>query len=166
MKGYIPVEIPTKRYIKAYLCSQLGNRPLMVTTHPIGSKLYDVLTHTTNERKKEYSNIRYNSTVRVFVSYHTFKQRGAYLNETNIKNWNLYVERELKSRFYFLMDFYISLLPNFEANLPEIRRRLGVDLEDWSDDSMRKDYYRYRLASGKPLLYTKNITRTVPSGGW
>lgn len=163
MKGYIPVEIPTKRYIKAYIHFKLGEKPFMNTECNIGSKLYDVLNHKTNEEKTRFSNVRYNSSLRLYVSYHTFRQRGAFLNETNIRNFNLYVEGLIKDRFRLYMDFYISILPSFEANLPEVRKNLGIDIEEWSDDSMRKDYYRYRLYTGKPLFYDKKNTATVPS---
>ena len=163
MTGYIPVEIPTKRYIKAYVMHMLGEKPYMNNRHHIGNKLYDVLNHQTNERKNEFSNKRYNERLKVYVSYHTWRQRGAYLNETNIKNFNLYIEKELKDKFYLYMDFYISILPNFTANLPEVRRRLGIDIFHWEEDSMRKDYYRYRKEAGLPPLYSKNSTRTVPS---
>ncbi len=98
----------------------------------------------------------------MYVNYHTFRQRGAYLHETNIKNFNTYIEREIKERFRFYMDFYIEILPSFESNLPTVRKKIGIDIEDWSDDSIRKDYYRYRLAAKKPLLYLKTYTRTVP----
>ena len=44
MKGYYPVKILTKKYIKAYLLSQLGPRPMMSTEHHIGTKFYDLFT--------------------------------------------------------------------------------------------------------------------------
>ncbi len=62
-----------------------------------------------------------------------------------------------------MMDTFIEMLPSFESNLPEVRRRLGITTNDWDSDSMRKDYYRYRLASSLPLLYDKINARTVPS---
>ncbi|HYC27874.1 MAG TPA: hypothetical protein VEB42_03645 [Chitinophagaceae bacterium] len=165
MKGYIPVEIPTKRYIKAYLCANLGEKPIMTSDHKIGNKFYDLLHNKRNERKSEFSNKRYNAKVRLFVNYHTFTHRGANLHETNIKNFNLFVEKEVKEKFYDLMDFYIEVLPSFEANLPLVRKKLGIILDDdWSDDSMKKDYYRHRLEKGLPLLYNKTSARTVPSG--
>jgi len=163
MKGYIPVEIPTKRYIRAFVLAKFGDKPMMSTQHEIGSKFYDLLNHHTNERKSEFANIRYNSRLKLYVSYHTFRQRGANLNETNIKNFNIYIEREIKECFRFYMDFYIEILPSFEANLPVVRRKLGIDIEDWNDDSIRKDYYRYRKRTGKPALYAKTSTRIVPS---
>lgn len=163
MRGFIPIEIPTKRYIKAYMQAQLGERPLMTTETHIGNKLFDLLRNKRNERRTEFANKRYNARMRIYVSYHTFKQRGANLHETNIKNFNLFIEREIKEKFYFLMDTYIDMLPSFEANLPQVRKKLGICVEDWDCDSMRKDYYRYRLANGKALLYDKNATRTVPS---
>lgn len=136
----------------------------MSTDHKFGNKLYDLLENKRNERKTEFASKRYNSRLRMFVNYHTFKQRGTNLHETNIKNFNLFVEKEIKERFYELMDFYIDILPSFEANLPLVRKKLGIECDDdWSADSMKKDYYRYRLRTGKPMLYSNTSTRTVPS---
>ena len=166
MKNCIPVEIPTKRYIAAYVKSKLGDKPFMSTDHKIGQKLHDVLEHSTNERRKEFANKRYNEKLRIYISNHTFSQRGANLNETNIKNLNLFIEEIIKDEFRLLMDTLMEIFPSFTANLPTIRRKLGIDIEAWDDDSMRKDYYRYRLRSGLPLLYdksSKTSTRTVPS---
>ena len=100
MKGFVSVIIPTKSYIKAYVTNKLGEWPKMTTDHEIGNKLYDLFTHKLNERKAEFSNKRYNATMKIFISMHTYRQRGCYLNETNIKNFNLFLEkmiwRELK----------------------------------------------------------------------
>lgn len=162
MKGFVPVEIPTKKYIKAYIVAQLGEKPVLDTRHPIGRKIEDVLQHNTNEYKKKFST-RYNCIIRIYMSRRMFTRRGAYLNETNIKNFNLFVEYYIKQRFYELMDDFIEVLPSFEANLDEIRRRLGITIEDWSDDSMKKDYYRYRKKKSKPLFYKKTFANSVPS---
>lgn len=146
MKGYIPIEIPTKSYIRAYIISKLGEKPLMNTETNIGCKLYDLLHHTTNEQRTKFSS-RYNSKIRIYISYSLFYHRGGVMNETNIKHFNLFLEEEIKSRFRFIMDFYIDVHPGFEHNLPAVRRWLGIDIEAWSDDSMKKDYYRYRKAT-------------------
>lgn len=163
MKGFIAVEIPTKTYIKAYIHSTLGEKPIIEPRHNIGNKVYDLLQHSTNERKSEYKNTRYKTTIRVYINKRLFRVRGANLNETNIKQFNSFVEGELKSRFYFLMDFYIEINPNYEAHINMVRKSLGIDIESWDDDSMRKDYYRYRLRTKKPLLYNKTSSRLVPS---
>lgn len=163
MKGYISIEIPTKRYIRAYLIKELGEQPVISTDHRIGNKLYDLLNHNTNERRTEFSNQRYNARMKLYVNYHIFFQRGATLNETNIKNFNLFVEDEIKSRYRMYMDFYISMFPSFERNLPQVRKHIGIDLEDWPCDSIKKDYYRYRLKTGKDLLYNSNEERVILS---
>ena len=167
MKGFVPVDIPTKRYIKAYIISKLGEQPQMTTrNNTIGHKLHDLLQHSTNERAKEFRSKHYTEKIRVYIPVSLFRQRGCYLNETNIKNFNLFVETELKDRFHSIMDDLIELYPSFNNNLPEVRRRLGVDIEDWSDDSMKKDYYRYRQGKDNPFFLDKyahrTFTRTVP----
>ena len=166
MKGYTPVDVPTKSYIKAYIVHTLGPQTIITPKSNIGQKLIDVLQHTTNERMSEYSNARYNATIRLYINKHLFRQRGAYLNETNIKQFNGFVEAEIKARFYFLMDFCNEVLPGYEVHNNYVRKMLGIDIEDWDDDSMRKDYLRYRKRENKPLLYNKNITRSVPSGSY
>jgi len=157
MKGCIPIEIPTKSYIRAYIIAQLGEKPLMNTSHNIGLKMYDLLHHKTNEQDKKFTaeNTRYNAKIKIYINYSLFKQRGFILNSTHTKNFNLFVEEEVKTRFHFLMDFFCEILPSFEANLPEVRRKLGIDLEAWPDDSMKKDYYRYRLRTRKEIFYKK-----------
>jgi hypothetical protein len=155
LKGYIPIEIPTKKYIKAYVKAQLGEHPMMSTTDNIGSKFYDLLEHETNERRTEFAYARYNAKMKLYVSYHTFYVRGAFLNETNIKSFNIYIEREIKKRF----RHYIH--PNFSSNLPAVRRHLGIDIEAWDDDSMKKDYYRYRKKNNRPMLYKNDEPRAL-----
>jgi len=77
-------------------------------------------------------------------------------NDCNVKKFNLFIERIIKDRFRFYMDNYILISPSFESHLPAIRKRLSIDVKAWSDDTMKKDYYRYRLNTGKTLLYNKN----------
>lgn len=149
--------------MKAYVIAQLGERPVISTDHHIGSKLYDILNHSTNERRTEFATVRYNARIKFYVNFHTFYHRGANLNETNIKNFNLYLEAELKNRYRMYMDFYIDILPSFEGNLPQVRRHIGIDLESWQDDSIKKDYYRYRKKMGKSLLYKTNSDRVILS---
>lgn len=162
MKGYFPIEIPTKKYIKAYIHAQMGENPIINTEHRIGNKLYDVLARNTNEYGSRFATRYYNARIRVYVNHTTFFHRGGCLNETNIKNFNLFVEDEIKSTYRMLMDFYIDILPSFEANLPEVRKRIGIDIDSWDTDSIKKDYYRYRKRVGKPLLYKSNADRIIP----
>jgi hypothetical protein len=97
----------------------------------------------------------------MYVNYYTFYHRGALLNETAIKSFNIFMEDEIKHKYRMYMDFYIDLLPSFEKNLPQVRKHIGIDLEHWQDDSIKKDYYRYRLRTGRPLLYKNNYDRIV-----
>ena len=155
MQGYISIEIPTKPYIKAYVHHRMGAKPLMTADcNSIGHKLYDLLQHDTNEFGSRKLNSMYTCKMRVYIPIATFHHRGANLNITNLKNFNRYIERKIKDRFYELMDEGLEVLNNFNSNLPEVRRKLGIDLEAWSDDSMKKDYYRYRQKMKAP----KNIS--------
>ncbi len=156
MKGYIPIEIPTKLYIKGFILAELGEKPVMDRDNLIGCKMCDLLNYRTNEFGSKKSS-RYNTTIKLYIRYYIFKHRGHHLNFTNLKNFNQFIEKYIKDRFYFLMDFYIDVFPSFEANLPTVRKHLKISEEYWDTDSMRKDYYRYRLEIGKPLFYNKSL---------
>lgn len=160
MKGFIPIEIPTKKYLKAYILAELGPKPILDSSHTIGNYLHVLLQHSTNERATVFASRHYTEMVKIYIPISLFRQRGANLNETNIKCFNIFIENELKKRYRKLMDDLIEMLPNFMANLPEVRRKIGIDIEAWPDDSIKKDYYRYRLATGKSLLYTKYFNRS------
>ena len=161
MKGYYPIEIPTKKYIKAYIHHQMGEQPVINPAHRFGNKFYDVLTRHTNEFGSRFAKTRYNTRVKMYVPSSTFYHRGGNLNETNIKDFNQFIEDEIKATYRMLMDFYIDLLPSFEANLPEVRKRIGIDLDAWDTESIKKDYYRYRIRTGKPLLYKSSDERII-----
>lgn len=160
MKGFVPVDIPTKKYIKAYIISKLGAKPLMIKGSSIAQKLYDILEHTTNERASEFKSKHYTETLRIYIPIRLFRVRGANLNESNVKNFNLFIEDELKDRFHMIMDDMIDILPNFNSNLPVVRKRIGIDIEAWSDDSMKKDYYRYRKYLNKGHYLDKYAGRS------
>lgn len=161
MNKCIPIEILTKRYIKAYLIAKFGDKPVMSSRYYIGSKFFDLLQHEYTEDCKELPNTRYDARIKLYVSQHTFRTRGAYLNQINLKGFNAFCEKEIKTNFRDYMDFYLEIHPNFMANLPAVRKRLGIDIDAWDDDSMKKDYYRYRKDNNLPMLYQKAVRKVA-----
>lgn len=163
MKRHVPIDIPVKPYIKAFMRKELGEViTLSPGQHVITNKIYDILEHHQNKSKHE-APCNYGDHIRIYLTYETFRRRGFNLNNSNIKSFNRFVEKLVKFKFYTIMDSLIDILPSFEANISEARNRIGIDIDFWSDESMRKDYYRYRLKAGKPLLYDKTFGRIVPS---
>jgi hypothetical protein len=127
----------------------------------IGSHLYDVMQHSTNERATSFQCQYYTEFIRVYIPINQFRKYGRNLNETNIKRFNRFVESLLKNRLFFCMDNMIEVLPNFISNLPELRRRFKITAEQWSDSSIRKAYYRYRLKRGKAAHYTQLYKKSL-----
>ncbi|OJW09932.1 MAG: hypothetical protein BGO53_08900 [Sphingobacteriales bacterium 39-19] len=155
MKGYVPVEIPVKRYIKAYIESNLGlpiklgrqSRSLII------EKLHDYLEK--KEPTKHSTSREYPVTIKVYITFAQYRNIGDTLSSTNIRNFNIFCETLIKEKYYNLMNDAWEVLPGFECHLPSIRKKLGIDIEAWSDDSMKKDYYRYRKRKGLRLLNRK-----------
>lgn len=153
MRGHICIDVPVKPYIKAYIISKLGD-PIKLTrdSHFICDKLYDILEHKVNHQRT-VAKCDYKEKIKVYISMDTFNRRGQHLNNSNVRSFNRFLEKMIKERFYEIMDDMVEVLPSFQNNLPEARRRLGIDIEAWADDSMQKDYYRHRKEMGKPMLY-------------
>lgn len=153
MKGYVPYEIPVKRYVKAYIEHHL-QVPLVMNRkcrHSIIEKLYDYMEKDAPP-PSDCTLKDYPCFIKVHITVDQFNRRGATITNTNIKNFNNFCETFIKEKFRILLDDAWAVLPGFDCHLPDIRQALGIGIEDWSDDSMKKDYYRYRLRTGKPVL--------------
>jgi hypothetical protein len=119
--------------------------------HPIIEKLFDYFERDAIQDRDML--IRdYPTTIKVYLTYEQFARRGATLTNTNIRNFNNFFEVFIKEKFRSKMDDAWRVLPGFEAHLPDVRNQLGISIEHWSDDSMKKEYYRYRVRTGKEIL--------------
>lgn len=157
MTGYVGIEIAVKPYIKAYLHKELGDTlKLAPGAHVIYNQLLSLLERNTNPDKAD-ADCNYGAFIKVYISVSKMKRFGCNLNSTNIRQFNKFVELLLKHRFHRMMDDLISMNPGFERNLRIVRRQLGIDEDDWSTDSMKKDYYRSRVKRNMPLLRRKDV---------
>ena len=157
MNGYFSVTLPTKKYIKACLVNQMGESPIMNSRSRFGGYFVDLLQRKTD--KFDPVNARYNTSLKVYINKHLYYQRGGNLLNKDIKKFNQFVEEDIKCRLHFLLDYYNLFQPGFEPHIAKVREKLGIDIEAWSDDSMKKQWYRYRKEEKKPLIYLK---QTVP----
>ena len=119
---------------------------------PVYNKFYELLNRPDINPQKEAASCNYGAKVKIFVSISIYRRRGCNLNNTNVKQFNRFVEGLLKHRYHRLMDDLIAIRPGFEVHLPVVRMRLGIDVEDWADDSMKKDYYRSRKKRNMPMF--------------
>ena len=157
----IPVVIPTKKYIRAYVISKFGDKPLMNTTHLFGSKFYDLLSHKVEDKDYLIRNRPvFNSEMKLYIPYCTFASRGGFISNQNMKIFNAFMEGNIKEHYRFCMDTLIEINPFFEENLKKVREIIGIDVEHWDSDSIKKDYYRYRKTNNLPLLYKSKYTGT------
>jgi len=154
LRGYISVDIPVKRYTKAYIKNKLGEAIKLDRSqrHPVTEKLYDILEREATDPDRKRINLDYPVQVTFYLTISQFSRRGATLNHTNVKSFNAFCESLIKQRFYEVMDECWEVVPGFEKHLPYVRKVIGIDEESWSLDSMKKDYYRYRLLKGKEIL--------------
>ncbi len=146
-KKFVTIEIPTKPYCKQYIENKIGTNPIFINNREsdtVSKKFYDLLLITVNENKNRFVSDFYTAKLRIRIPLNVYKKYSKQINETNIKNFNLFVQAEIKDRFYFVMDVFQESLPCVHNNLPAARRHLGITADTWKDNSMLKDYYRYK----------------------
>lgn len=162
MKGYVPVNIPVKRYVKAYIEHNLAMPVKMdrKCRHSIVEKLYDYMEKDA-EPPSDTTLAEYPCTITVHITFDQFNRRGATVNNINIKNFNSFCETFVKENFRILMIDAWKVIPGFDCHLPALREALGITIEDWPDDSIKKDFYRYRKRMGLTILKrTQNLSST------
>ncbi len=166
MKGYTPVDIPTQPYIAAFIKGHMGPQPKMNGPDALGiTKYFTVLlTRASNYRKTSYRNGWYTTKLRVYIDMHTCNARGHYLNETNVRDFNIFVKNLLKGRFHELMDDYVEKNGSITKSLDRVREKLKISIFDWDDDSMRKDYLRYRKKNGLSTDFERKLSTKVSQG--
>lgn len=153
MKGYLPVVIPVKQYSKAYIENKIGT-PIILDRrrkHSIIEKLVDYLEKDASPVSDKIRK-QYNAEIKLWLTYKQFRKLGETLRGQNLLNFNNFVESRIKEEMRFLFDEAWKILPSFECHLPEVRESLGISIEDWPDDSIKKDYYRYRKREGLLIL--------------
>ena len=162
--GLIPVDIPTKHYLKAYVQSKLGQKPIMTSTHHIGSKLIDLLARHENPRRTEYTNSAYPVKMRVYITRDAYNTRGGFLNETNIIGFNNYIQSYFKEYMRDMLDIYLELTQSLEASIELMRDRVGIPEDQFPYELVKKDYYRHRKKKGILLPnggYKKLVTTRI-----
>lgn len=146
--GLIPVDIPTKHYLKAYIQSKLGQKPVMTSTHHIGSKLIDLLNRHENYRRTRYVESAYPVKMRVYITRDAYKNKGGFLNETNIICFNNYIQSYFKEYMRDMLDIYLELTQSLEASIELMREMVGIEEDMFPYELVKKDYYRYRKKKG------------------
>jgi hypothetical protein len=152
MQGYIGIDLPTKRYIAAYIKCCLGEQPVISKQHVIGKQLLTMLQRTQNTDKCKYTNKHYNTTLRIHLDIWSFRTYGHNLHETNVKNFNLFVEDLMKEKLYLLLTMYLKLGHKLGESVDLARQDMGLTMEDWPDDGVLRAYHRWRQRNNMMML--------------
>ena len=163
MAKIIGIEIPIKRYCKAYLLHHYGARPLMNTKTGVGNKFIDLLSHTAKTNDTPIIEKVYPESVKLYISYFTYRHRGGFIHNEQIQSFNFFLEETIKRTYRQAMDVYIEIIPSFESNLGKVREIIGISEDAWENESIKKDYYRYRKRTGLPLLYNTKNSPAIPN---
>lgn len=147
------VEVPVKRYIKHYLTehypSPKNSSVVMLDKMSIiGRHFYRLLDDPCNHRDKEVNLNYFNSIVQIEISEHVLLRRGYYLTRTNTVDFNAVVEQEIKLQANAYIDGIMQANPTWKISMAidSFLKKVRLDNEILPFDSMKKSYYRYRMA--------------------
>lgn len=152
---FVKINIPTKRYLKAFLQNRFGEELLLSHHDPYGKCLYVLLSD--NRKRKDMQPISGDYKEEMNVSLHrdAFRHYGFSISKTGVRAFNTFVEELFKEMVHSYIDGRLEVKPKLKDAIADMRIYFKIDDDDWDYESIKKDYYRYRKRNGKALLYEK-----------
>ena len=141
----LEIEIPTKLYIKRYLQVKYGETTLLTRKCLEGSFLYELLEDPRQDRNTEVGT--YAHILKVSLPDRVLLRKGFYLTPTQLANWNSWMERYIKAEMRSHIDLMLRHNPAIEIRhaISDYQELYQLHDDFFPFDSIKKDYYRYRL---------------------
>jgi len=142
----LTASIPVKPYVRKHLENKFGNPVMLRQDSAIGKYFYQLLEDPSRGRDRQYS--EYTDLVTIRIPEKVFLHRGCMLTDTNITNFNSFVEDQLKQHLRLMIDI---LLEFNEVEIKEailiVYHKFNLDETVLPYETIKKDYYRYRKRS-------------------
>jgi hypothetical protein len=153
----LQIEIPTKKYIKQYLTVKYGLPATLTRKELEGAFLYELIEDPRSDRDSESGT--FNHILTVQLPERVLMRKGFYLTPTQLSNFNSWMARFIKLEMRKHVDLLLRANPNMEIREAIYDYQKQYDLHDdfFPFDSIKKDYYRYRLRTQGTLKLRKSI---------
>ena len=152
----VEIEIPVKLYIKRYLNVKYGEPARLTRKELEGSFLYELIEDPRQERDKEVGSFGHALTVQ--LPDRVLMRKGYYLTPTQVSNFNSFMERFIKVEMRSHIDMILRKQPDTEIRHAIYDYQQLYELSDdfFPFDSIKKDYYRYRVRSKGEIRIRKS----------
>lgn len=159
--GTVPVDLKTKKHVKAYLLNNFGERPFIESTHIFHNFMILCLSHQLTYRNDEVP--EYPELMKIYITKKDYELYGCWMNPRQMQLFNGHVDFYMKSIMCVFIDVYLEYYPGSQLNkgIQHALQKMKITDEDWDTESITKYYYRYRNRTGGTLLYRKN-KKTFP----
>ena len=154
----VEIEVPTKLYIKRYLNIKYGD-PVQLTRKDLeGSFLYELIEDPRQDRNSEVGS--YHHKMSVLLPDRVLMRKGFYLTPTNLSNFNSWMEKYIKSEMRRHIDLMLRQKPDLEIRdaIYDYQKQYQLFDDFFPFDSIKKDYYRYRLRTQGDIRIRKSNT--------
>jgi hypothetical protein len=145
MGEHFTIDVPCKKYVKAYLETQCGTPADLSKMPDLLMELRRCLKGKPGElSKKGIAN--YTESVKIIIPTRVFYRDGWELNSQNVLEFNRYAEERVK---FFMRNFValgVFMGMSQTESIREFQDRFGFDEQSWSFDSIKKDFYRNQAA--------------------
>ena len=138
------ITVPCKSYVKHYLESNYGNPVNLQLNSSLYKHLIGLLSGDKNLRKRYYFNVitNYSEFVKVNLKKTDFYKHKWILNESDVINFNLRIQLEVKTFMRSIVGTRIALGENITDSIHFFQDNYGYTEEVWSFDTIRKDCQR------------------------
>jgi hypothetical protein len=159
--GHFTIEVPCKRYVKAYIENNCGN-PANLLLWPELLREFRRCLKNKPWRREGDKVAKYTESVTVIILHDDFYRLGWEMNTENILNFNRFVEIRIK----IMMRQYVALNHALGIPMSECIRifqdEFGFPEHVWSFEAIKKDFTRNgKLVSFKPIKDLKIEIRKI-----
>lgn len=159
--GTVPVDLKTKKHVKAFLLNNFGEKPFIESTHIFHNFLLLCLSHSLTYRINEVP--EYPEEMKIYITKKDYELYGCWMNPRQMQLFNSHVDFYMKSVMTVFVDVYLEFYPHrvLKDGIYHALAKMKITEDDWEFDAVKKYYYRYRTRNGGKLLYNKT-SNSIP----
>lgn len=152
----VPVQLYTKKHIKAYLLNNFGPKPCIDSTHIFHNYLLLCFSHTLQLNIEQFLK-GHTEEMAIYITRSDYKNYGSWLNARQMHFFNRHVDQYMKDILFAKIDTFLEMdkKPVLKEAIYYGINNLKVTDDDWEYETIVKSYYRYRTRNNLPLLYVK-----------
>lgn len=156
------VSIPVEDRVYKFMVYRFGSNEIEVSkANSILFTAYMLLDTPDHYFNGEIATITHKKSITLIAGQKYSKMCRFYTSDYSIRSFNTFIMGYLREAMYSYIDQMVAAEQEIKASLIKFRDRYDITEDEWSYDTMKKDYYRYRKEIEQNLSRNCPLTKTA-----